>query len=137
MTDKAALLEANAAFYAAFQRGDIRALEQLWAADDSISCIHPGWAAIVGRVAVIASWRDIMQATMRPNVVCHEPYAIVSGDAGRVLCIEVVDTAPLAASNHFRLIDGVWRLVHHQASPIARAIAPAAPSSAPPGSKIH
>ena len=137
MTDKPALLHANAAFYAAFQRGDGKALEDLWANSDDISCIHPGWPAIVGRVAVIGSWRDILQSTGRPQVTCHEPYAIVSGSEGRVLCVELIDGSPLAASNHFRLIDGTWRLVHHQSGPIAQGALEGSEDAAPPGSKLH
>lgn len=136
MTDNAALLDANAAFYAAFERGDVGALELLWADDDDISCIHPGWPAIVGRVAVIGSWADILRNPGRPNVTCHEPYAIVSGMEGRVLCVELIEGSPLAACNHFRLVDGLWRLVHHQSSPIAQAV-PATSSSAPSSSQLH
>jgi hypothetical protein len=129
MSDKTRLLEANAAFYAAFLRGDLAALKQLWADDDDISCIHPGWPAIIGRAAVIGSWGDILLSAGRPQVTCHDPYAIVAGDDGRVICIELLDSSPLAASNHFKRIAGVWRLVHHQSSPIAQAPRDAAPST--------
>jgi hypothetical protein len=122
MSDRSGLLDANAAFYDAFLRGDVAALERLWADDDDISCIHPGWPAIIGRTAVIGSWGDILLSAERPQVTCHDPYAIVAGDQGRVICIELMDSVPLAASNHFRRIDGVWRLVRHQSSPIAQAV---------------
>jgi ketosteroid isomerase-like protein len=137
MTDKATLLDANAAFYAAFLNGDIAALERLWADGDDISCIHPGWPAVVGRAAVIGSWGDILRSAGRPKITCHEPYAIVSCDGGRVLCVELMDTVPLAASNHFKRINGVWRLVHHQSSPIAQAVARAPRASSPSTGQIH
>jgi SnoaL-like domain len=137
MTDKSSLLEANAAFYAAFLRSDLAALERLWADDDDISCIHPGWPAIIGRTAVIGSWGDILLSAGRPQVTCHDPYAIVSGGDGRVICIELIDGAPLAASNHFKTVNGVWRLVHHQSSPIAQAVAEATRDDAPSTSRIH
>jgi ketosteroid isomerase-like protein len=126
MTDKRAILAANQAFYVAFSTGDFAKLAGLWADDDNISCIHPGWPVIVGRAAVIGSWRDILQSPGRPQITCHEPYAIVTGDSGHVVCIELVEAAPLAASNHFRLVDGGWRLVHHQSSPIAPSMIQAA-----------
>jgi ketosteroid isomerase-like protein len=137
MTDKSSLLDANAAFYAAFLRGDVGALERLWADDDGISCIHPGWPAIVGRAAVIGSWGDILLNTSRPKVTCHDPYAIVAGDDGRVICIELIDGSPLAASNHFKRIDGVWRLVHHQSSPIAPNFVETTGDDTPPVGRIH
>lgn len=120
MSDASAILAANAAFYAAFAAGDFAALTALWDERETISCIHPGWPAIVGRAAVIGSWRDILNNPARPQIVCAEPYAIVDGDHGRVICIELVDGAPLAATNCFRLVQGTWRLVHHQSSPLAQ-----------------
>jgi ketosteroid isomerase-like protein len=120
MSDETTIIAANAAFYTAFATGDFAALAGLWADDDSVSCIHPGWPAIVGRANVIESWRDILKSPERPQVVCAEPHAIIDGDQGRVICVELVEGVPLAATNHFKRIDGDWRLVHHQSSPIAQ-----------------
>jgi ketosteroid isomerase-like protein len=121
MIDENALLAANADFYAAFSTGDIEAMARVWADDDSISCIHPGWPAIIGRQTVLDSWRNILLGGTPPQIVCHEPRAIIVDDDGRVLCVELLGSVGLAASNHFRRINGVWKLVHHQASHIAVA----------------
>jgi SnoaL-like protein len=140
MSDKKALLAANAAFYAALATGDVAALGLLWADDDGISCIHPGWPAIVGRAAVIGSWREILKNPDQPQIACHDPHPLMSGDGGdggHVICVEIVGGAPLAASNHFRLMGGTWRLVHHQSSPIAGTVR-AVPRDPPMSSnKIH
>ena len=120
MSDASEIIAANAAFYAAFGAGDFAALAAIWAEEETISCIHPGWPAIVGRTAVLGSWREILKNAARPQIVCAEPYAIIDGDHGRVICIELVDGAPLAATNYFRRIAGAWRLVHHQSSAIAQ-----------------
>jgi hypothetical protein len=135
MTDETAVIAANAAFYAAFAAGDFEEIARLWADDDDISCIHPGWPAIVGREAVVGSWRDILENPNRPQIACAEPYAIIDGDSGRVLCIEFVNAAPLAASNHFRRVNGAWRLVHHQSSPVAQMPTPANDDT--PSHRIH
>jgi ketosteroid isomerase-like protein len=119
MSDEDAIIAANAAFYAAFAGGDIAAMTGVWAEADDISCIHPGWPALLGPTAVLGSWRDILQTTTRPQIVCAEPQAVIDGDQGRVLCIEVVDGSPLATSNHFKRVAGTWRMVHHQSTPIA------------------
>lgn len=137
MTDKDAVLAANAAFYAAFASGAFEELAELWADDDDISCIHPGWPVIIGRAAVIGSWRDILMSPARPRIVCREPYAIVSGDAGRVLCVEFIAPMALAASNHFRRIGGVWRMVHHQSSPIAQISGQSTEDTSAPPRQVH
>jgi len=106
---------------------------RLWADGDDISCIHPGWPAIVGRSAVIGSWRGILSSTDRPHITCQEPYAIVTGDHGRVLCVELIGPVALAACNHFTRVDGTWRLVHQQSSPIAQIVN----ETPPPGRQVH
>ena len=49
------VIAANAAFYAAFSTGDFDEMERMWAEDDAISCIHPGWPAIIGGLAMLAA----------------------------------------------------------------------------------
>jgi ketosteroid isomerase-like protein len=120
MSDERAIIAANAAFYAAFAAGDFTALAALWVDGDGVSCIHPGWPPIVGRAAVIGSWRDILSNPARPQIVCAEPHAIVDRDHGHVVCIELVDGAALAAANYFARVGSGWRMTHHQSSPIAQ-----------------
>jgi hypothetical protein len=128
-----ALLAANAAFYAAFAEGDFPSMSALWADDESVSCIHPGWLALVGRSAVSASWRDLLGNSANRDIAFHDPYPIVASDEGRVLCIEVIAGHLLQAANHFRLVEGAWRLVHHQSSPILAA----GPQAVPPGARLN
>lgn len=137
MSDKSAILAANAAFYAAFATGSVGDMARVWAEDDNVSCIHPGWPAIVGRVAVLGSWRDILMSPSRPDIACHEPYAIVTGDSSYVLCIELMGPVAFAVSNHFRLIDGTWRLTHHQASPVAQDTSQVVDDPTPPSTRVH
>ncbi len=134
---KTAIIAANAAFYAAFAAGDVASMERLWADDDGISCTHPGWPAIMGHATVMGSWRDILQNPDRPQITCAEPHAIVDGDSGRVLCIEIVDGTALAATNHFRKVGDAWRLVHHQSSPIAQIVEDIDDPTAPTSQQIH
>lgn len=137
MTKESKVIAANAAFYAAFATGDFASMERLWADDDGISCIHPGWPAILGRATVIGSWRDILKNPERPQVTCAEPQAIIDGDSGRVLCIEIVDGTALAAANHFRRVGDSWRLVHHQSSPIAQIVEQTHDEPSSPSRRIH
>jgi uncharacterized protein (TIGR02246 family) len=118
MTDGEAILAANAAYYRAFATGDFAEMVRIWA-HDGVSCVHPGWPALIGREDILESYRNILHSQGRVRIAHHEDTAIVAGDEGRVLCVEIVEGAALAATNCYRRVDGAWRMIHHQASPIA------------------
>src|SRR5579862_2501037 len=118
MTDASDILEANAVYYRAFASGDFAAMSLIWA-DDGVSCVHPGWPALIGRDAILESYRGILSGMNRVRIGHREDTAIAAGDDGRVLCVEIVEGAALAATNCYRRVGGVWRMVHHQASSIA------------------
>lgn len=124
MTERAAgvtaLLAANEAFYRAFLAGDLAQMEELWSGTAAVGCIHPGWTALRGREAVLSSWRSILGGGRGPRVVCAHATAHVLGEAGFVLCEERVGAAALIATNVFALERGVWKMVHHHASPVAQ-----------------
>ena len=64
MTDAEAVLAANDAFYRAFESLDIDRMRAVWLNGASISCIHPGWGALVGWPAVMESWEQIFAGTL-------------------------------------------------------------------------
>jgi hypothetical protein len=84
-----------------------------------VSCIHPGWPVLIGRDAVLDSWKGILGNSGSERIEFHEARAMVAGDEARVLCIEVLGEMAFAASNWFRRVDGAWLMIHHHASPIA------------------
>ncbi len=119
MRDDDALLAANTAFYAAFNAADAAAMARLWAHGEGVACLHPGWPVLIGRDAVLESWRRIFAAGATPTVTCSEPRAWPTADGGMVICHERVGGRLLAATNLFRHEDGVLRLYHHQSGPCA------------------
>ncbi|WP_036263103.1 nuclear transport factor 2 family protein [Methylocapsa aurea] len=121
MTDEDAILAANAAYYHGFGAADLARMSLVWA-DDDVSCVHPGWPALIGRQAVLQSYRDILGSPLQAAIDYRDGLAMVSGSEGRVFCTEIVGGMTLVATNWFRRIGGDWRLIHHQASPIAAFI---------------
>lgn len=121
MTDHDALVFANEAFYAAFRDGDMSAMEQLWATDTPVFCIHPGWNPLFGRDQVLHSWRRIMRGGSRPNVICHDPKPHIMENVGTVICFEQIGADFLVATNMFvrQSKSNIWRLFHHHAGPAA------------------
>ncbi|MFT3912980.1 MAG: nuclear transport factor 2 family protein [Anaeromyxobacteraceae bacterium] len=113
------VLEANQAFYRAFSRKDAAAMDLLWAEAHPVACVHPGWDVLDGREDVMGSWEAILDGDGAPQVAVSLAQAHVLGEVAFVTCHEVVDGGRLAATNVFVREAGRWRLVHHQASPIA------------------
>lgn len=115
MTETAAVLDANQAFYRAMRQGDLAAMDALWARGRSVSCTHPSGPAVFGRAAVMESWRLIL-AHEAPDIHPDEEQAIVTGQTAMVLCTERIGSASLIASNAYVREDGAWRMVTHQAA---------------------
>lgn len=114
-----AVLAANRAFYQAFATGDANAMESRWSREAPVACVHPGWAPLLGRDRVMASWRGILE-NGSTNVSYDHATAHVLGHTAYVVCREQVSGALLVATNFFVLEDGDWKLVHHQATPVAK-----------------
>ena len=136
MSEQDDILAANAAYYEAFASADFSQMSRVWA-DDDVTCVHPGWPVLVGRPAILESYRNILGNPNQDRIEPHNAVAMVYGDEGRVICVELVGGTAfaLAATNWFRRVDGGWRMIHHQASPIAAAIAE--PPAATPGRRLN
>lgn len=120
MTDHDAVLAANLEFYRAFAARDVAAMDALWARQAPVACLHPGWAALKDREAIIESWAGIFSNPDTPRIACFDEHAFLYGDAALVLCEEELEGGTLAASNLFVREDGEWRIAHHQAGQIVR-----------------
>jgi len=115
MSEQAAVLFANEAFYVAFAACDYPAMEALWSGRERISCVHPGWNVLAGHEPVMESWRAILASPNAPRVGCRNAVAHVLGDTAYVVCYEAIDGSFLVATNVFVREHGGWKMVHHQA----------------------
>ena len=97
MSDETAILAANAAYYGAFAAADIAAMSRVWA-DDNVSCIHPGWPALVGRPAILDSYREILRNPDQERIDPRNETVLAVGDEARVICVEFVGGAALASA---------------------------------------
>ena len=134
MSDDDDILAANAAYYRAFTDGDFAAMSRIWA-NDNVSCIHPGWPVIIGRQEILESYREILRNPDQERIDPRNETVLAAGDEARVICVEFVGGAALAATNLFRRTGGVWRMTHHQASPIAALVEEAV--SQPPSRRLN
>lgn len=114
--DKRRVLAANAAFYAAFRAGDIRAMDTIWSRRRAVRVFHPNARGIEGRDAVMRSWEAILLDGGPCGIVPVEPLVILAGKSAMVVCEEHLGGGRLIATNLFAFEPGGWRMVHHQAT---------------------
>ncbi len=127
-----AVLTANRRFYAAFESLDLAEMEEVWAHEDWVQCVHPGWNLLLGWDEVRESWARIFSNTERVQVAISSVWAHVQDEVAWVACTEHVttsfaggfDTALVQATNLFVQRDGAWRMVAHHASPLPVALEP-------------
>ena len=115
MSEHAAVLFANDAFYLAFANQDLEAMEGIWAREIPLTCIHPGWDPLSGREEVMESWESILNNPTATHITCKNPTVRVFGEFACVICHEVLDQGFLVATNLFVQEDGQWKMIHHQA----------------------
>ena len=59
---------ANQRFYAAFESLDITEMEAVWAHDDAVECVQPGWELLLGWDEVRGSWSRIFANYKRVRI---------------------------------------------------------------------
>lgn len=119
----------NRRFYEAVSKQNLLVMEEIWAHDPHVRCVHPGWRLLEGWDAIRDSWRTIFTSSICLTVVPEEPRVTVLGPTAIVTCREKISTVTLdgstvsaaEATNVFERRDGRWHLIHHHASPIADA----------------
>jgi len=122
--DRAAILFANDAFYAAFSARDFDQMRSIWAEGEGVGCIHPGWPPLYGRETVLESWRRILENPETPAVSARAPRVVPQGpDGAAVICYEDIGGQLLIATNSFvregdKATGGTWKLCHHHASAV-------------------
>lgn len=116
--------DAEAAFYEAFEKGDLDAMMGVWADDDDIVCVHPGGPRLAGTEQVREAWRQIFasgqalrirlrqqQALNGMTLVVHSVYEQITTGA------EPRPRQPVIATNIYMRSESGWRMVVHHASP--------------------
>jgi ketosteroid isomerase-like protein len=113
-----AVLAVNDAFYRAFNQRDMALMAEVWATEEPVSCIHPGWNVIQGRETVLESWRAILGNPEQPRIVTGGATVSFVGPVAIVIGRELVAGAPLVSTNLYVLEGDRWRLRNHQSGPV-------------------
>ena len=124
-----AICIANQRFYAAFESLQMAEMEAVWAHDDAVELVQPGWELLLGWEEVRERWARIFTNLKRVRVAVSGVWARVEGEVGWVACTARIttafadgfDEATVQATNIFVQREGRWLLVAHHASPLSNA----------------
>ena len=128
-TPEEAVRAANQRFYVAFESLNLAEMEAVWAHDDQVECVQPGWDLLLGWEEVRERWARIFKNTKRVRVALSGLLVRVEGNVGWVACSARVttafadgfDEAIVQATNIFLQVEGRWLLVAHHASQLPNA----------------
>jgi len=125
--------EAEDAYYDALESGDLDALLNIWDDADDIVCALPLRPLVMGRPAVTAAWREVLDAMPAIDLQVRHLQWIQGEDLAIHFAEELPEgppggpAMPVYAINVFRRGSDGWRLIAHQNAP-----APPPQGAAPP-----
>ena len=117
---------ANEAFYRAFESLDVQRMAAVWADEEAVTVIHPGWPLIRGREEVLASWARIFEHASLMQFAIMGTMTTVEGDWAWVTCMENITSVNdgrvsdgrVQATNIFVRQRDRWLCAHHHGSPL-------------------
>ena len=80
--------EANTAFYRALESGMLERMDDVWAHDDWVRCVHPGWDLLTGWNRVRESWEMIFESGQKLRATPSDVWVHVDRDFAWVTCTE-------------------------------------------------
>jgi len=126
MSIESEILNANKNFYQAFNRGDLDLMKSVWAQNDSVACIHPGWEVLRGFEDIIESWEKIFVGSENLEIKLSDIKVTGYGGMVWVSCQENlfamsmsgVQVSKVHATNLFEKVEDQWKMVLHHASSV-------------------
>ena len=118
-TDNRTIIEqvsfVNEAFYLAFESKDLSAMENIWADQDDMYCLHPGWHPLRGRKHILESWARILSNEAQPQISFDSPrFMQIALNSVAVICFERGPQQNLIATNIYQINDGRFQMILHQ-----------------------
>ncbi|HEX8090734.1 MAG TPA: nuclear transport factor 2 family protein [Blastocatellia bacterium] len=125
--DRIRVERANAAFYRALESSVIEQMDEVWAHDTWVRCVHPGWEMLIGWTQVRESWVMIFEGGQKMRASPSDVWVCLSGEFAWVTCTENITvfnesgfgSAQALATNLFVCREGRWLMVHHHASTVS------------------
>ncbi len=126
MSERESILEANRAFYRAFESLDIEKMSAVWMRNPRIVCIHPGWRRLVGWGPIMTSWERIFESVFEVKIELSDVEIMTNGDLAVIIVEENLvqrgydgpARSQVLATNVYERAQDRWWLVSHHGSPV-------------------
>jgi len=121
--------EAENAFYAAFSRGDLEAMRDIWLDASHTSCVHPMGDRLLGTPAILKSWETILKNT-GDVIIELSDLAIHQGPQTAIHTLienihvedETEKMFQFIVTNIYEQTSDGWKMILHHSSPMPRDI---------------
>lgn len=126
-SDANPVLQANEAFYRAFEQLDLSAMSSAWVHSPNALCVHPGWDLLRGWATIERSFQLIFESTTYVEFDIEPLSVRMDGHQAWIVCYENLLTATEGPAERARILatnafvydrTSTWRLIHHHASQI-------------------
>ena len=131
-------MEAEAAFYRAFEEADLEAMMAVWADDEEIVCVHPSGPRLCGPEQIRESWRELfrngpsLRFSLAGRLLVNGATLAVSSLTENIQAIGEPGTQhSVTATNVYLLTTRGWRMLAHHASSSPAPAAPPRPDTPP------
>ena len=121
--------DAENAFYAAFSRGDLKAMRDIWLDASHTSCVHPMGDRLLGTRAILKSWETILKNTSDVIIELSD-LSIHQGPQTAIHTLienihvedETEKMFQFIVTNIYEQTSAGWKMILHHASPMPRDI---------------
>ena len=120
------ILEVNRLFYEALGTRNIDLMKVVWANDEKVGCVHPGWTILRSWEAIMQSWENVFDPEDQVDINLSEIAITINGKMAWLTCVQemvYVNRDPVSfnlsqSTNIFEKNNEEWKMVIHHASPI-------------------
>ncbi|MHB1844215.1 MAG: nuclear transport factor 2 family protein [Deltaproteobacteria bacterium] len=123
-SDEQAIEQVNEAFYRAFEKLDLAAMDRVWAHAPHTACIHPGQEVLSGWDDVRQSFEAIFAGTEEIHFKLSGLRLQRRGDLAWATVVEHIRhgddvLVEVQSTNLFERTKDGWRMILHHASPVS------------------
>ena len=124
--EKDKILEINQLFYEALGTRDINLMKKVWADDEKVGCVHPGWTILRSCEAIMQSWENVFDPEDQVDISLSDITIKIKDNMAWLTCVQemvYIKRDPISfnlsqSTNIFEKCNKEWKMVVHHASPI-------------------